>query len=59
MPAHLMRYFFAYRFDGTGNLYRLHDGGLVQAAFGRAVSLLSGSEILCQSTAQSHRRWSS
>jgi hypothetical protein len=39
MPAHLMRYFFAYRFYGTGNLYRLHYGGLVQAAFGRAVSL--------------------
>jgi hypothetical protein len=38
MPAHLMRYFFAYRFYGTGNLYRLHNGGLVQAAFGRAVS---------------------
>jgi hypothetical protein len=33
MPAHLMRYFFAYRFDGTGTLYRLHDGGLALAAF--------------------------
>jgi hypothetical protein len=39
MLAHLMRYFFAYRFCDTGTLYRLHDGGLVQAAFGRAVSL--------------------
>jgi hypothetical protein len=39
MPAHLMRYFFAYRFYGTGYLYRLHDGGLAWAAFGRAASL--------------------